>query len=312
MQRLTGIAVLLFTILVGTAHAQVATTDLVPAAPTFYHAKATGTNGANITPDNPAALAWGTPSRVAAGALKAKDTDNTTGLSRDASGQFYGVRAVGQTFGFAAEQLKVDDKNAGTNLDKSNDVQLSLAVGSWLALGIGAGKITSDPTAGSGNDISRQEAGISLKLGPLFYVGAGMYKDKVNASALPGIELSRNATLVGIALRTEGPVQWYLAYDSIQLDSFVNLGNPFGGFDTSRFAAQVHAGWFLLGAQSTQVKVLGSNPPTIKSTLVDIGIAPMMGLSVTARYQKANITQPAPAIIDETVATTSVAVAWLF
>jgi len=319
MKRFALTAVLLGLALIGSAHAQVATTDLVPAAPFFTHPQATGLNGANITPDNPAALAWGTPSRVAIGALKGKFEDNLTPPSPtvDFDGKFGGLRLVGETFGIAVEQLTVDEKNpppgSPSNLDKSNDLQVSLALGKWLAFGIGAGKSKSEAT---GDDISRKEAGISLRLNEIFYLGVAAYQDENTPIGLvPSVSDKRNGTLYGIALRTEGNIKWYVAYDALALNSFdfTPFGGPLsGGFDLSRFSVQAHAGWFLVGASVTDIDVknYGGGKPTVKHKAVDLGFAPMQGLTVTARVQVTDVSDPLPS--DATITTNSLAVAWQF
>jgi hypothetical protein len=304
---LTALLVLLAGLL-GTAQAQVATTDLVPAAPTFIHPNALGANTANITPDNPAALAWGTPSRIAAGMIKGTDDNHAAATSRDYKGDFYGVRLVGSTVGLAAEQTAVKDDsslNLGT-LDKSNDVQVSLNIGNWLALGVGGGKTTSDATL---TDMSRKELGASVRMGDVWYLGLAAYKDTDSPAGL-GTSYDRTGTLAGIALRTEGAWHWYLAYDHIKLDNFDFLGGPQGGIKNDRFTVQLLAGPLLLGASSAKITPLGTGTqPDVKHRAVDVGWAPMTGLTVSARLQSTRLTGNGN---DETLDTKSVALAWLW
>jgi opacity protein-like surface antigen len=312
MKRFALTAALLLAGLVGTAYAQVATTDLVPAAPEFIHPFASGFNGANITPDNPAAVAWGMPSRVAAGYLTGSDDDKNTPPSRDLKGEFFGARLVGEMFGVAAEQVNVKDDsplNLGT-LDKSNDIQLSLNLGKWLALGVGAGKNKSDAT---GFDVSRTEFGASVRLNEVWYLGLAGYQDDNTPVGSP-TSYKRNGVLAGLALRTEGNWRWYLAYDYIKLDSYdfpVANGGPQDGLRTDRFTVQLNVMSFLIGASTSKVKPLEAGPqPDIKHTAFDIGWAPMMGLTVSARVQKTDVT--GGGLLDDTVKTNSLAVAWQF
>lgn len=304
MKRLACLAVLLGVVMLGTAQAQVATTDLVPAAPTFLGSNGLGLNGASITPDNPAAVAWGNPSRVAAGYIKG--TDDVPPFSNDFSGEYYGARLVGETFGFAAEQTKVKDDssfNLGT-LDKTNDVQLSLNLGKSLALGIGAGKTTSDA---AGVDMKRTEAGASLRLNDVWYLGLGAYQDK----ATPGgstSEYKRNGMLAGVALRTEGNWHWYLAYDYIKLNNFDIAGSSVGGYNMGRFTVQLAAGPLVVGAASARTNDESTGATNDwKTTTVDLGYAPMKGFTVSARSQSTKGTTSS-----EKVTTNSVSVAYLF
>ncbi|HKI98381.1 MAG TPA: hypothetical protein VKB51_07905 [bacterium] len=309
MKRIAWMAVLVLAGLVGTAQAQVATTDLVPAAPGFFHYQAIGINGATLTPENPAALAWGGPSRVAAGLIKGTIKDNLGVLpDRNTKGNFVGARLVGQTFGIAAEQMSVKDDssfNLGT-YDKTNDIQLSLNVGNWLGLGVGSGKTSSDAL---GLDLSRKEFGASVRVNEVWYFGLGAVKDTLTPSGSP-TSFDRNGVQAGVALRTEGDIKWYVGLDYVKLNTFPA---PFSGmgFKGTRLSVQMLAHSFLIGAASAKLDVLDTpNPPDVSSHTFDIGYAPMQGLSVTARVQSTNVKDNAPT--DESVDTTSVAVAYQF
>ena len=312
MQRMLILGVaLLATLAAGTARAQVATTDLVPAAPVFIHPNGIGANGANITPDNPAALAWGKPSRVAAGVIKG--TIKLPGLpNADYSGNFLGARAVGETFGVAIEQQKIDDDSIGNKgtLDKSNDGQLSINFGKRFAIGFGIGKTSQSANA---TEMSRTELGGSLRLGEVWYVGVAGYQDKLTQTGTT--EVKRNATLVGIALRTEGTVTWYAAAEQIKLNDFPFTGGPGSGIKDKRLSVQMQAGWLLVGLSSTKVAVISSGtgtPPDVKHTVVDLGIVPMSGLAVSARVQSTKIDDPTGTPPKADIDTTSLALTWLF
>jgi hypothetical protein len=305
MRRLTWLVPLFLAGLVGTAQAQVATTDFVPAAPVFVYPVLSGLNGADITPDNPAALAWGTPSRVAAGPIKGSIKNNLFAApSIDYDGEFYGARFVGGTWGFAAEQSRVKATTPGfiPNWDQSHDAQISLNLGNRLALGVGAGKTKSDV---SGQDFSRTELGASLRLGDVWYLGAGTYKDK--DSAAPGSP-QRNAVLAGVALRTQGSVKWYVAYDYIKQDGFTSGGVTSLGMKVTQGTVQMLAGPFLLGVSAGKIEVSNTTPSDIHRTIYDIGFAPMTGLTISARMQRTRITDNTPT--DVSTDTNSVALAW--
>jgi hypothetical protein len=321
MIRVAILAVLIGLMSAAHAFAQVAATDLVPAAPVFIHPDATAFNGTNITPDNPAALAWGGTPRIAVGKLKGSVKDNL-GVSptTDIEGTFGGFRFVGDTFGIAAESSSVDLKTTpNVNADKSSDVQLSLAFGNGLALGIGAGHSKGETTS---DDISMKEAGVSLRLGSIFYVGVGARQDENRpvgkTSVYTGLPVSakRHVTMGGVAIRTEGDVRYYLALETIRAKSFdftADGGPTEGGFDLNRISAQGVWYSFLLGATfgDLDVKDYGGGKPSVKLKTFDIGFAPIHdSLSLTLRRQETNVTDNNPS--DVTVSTTSLAVAVLF
>ena len=308
MQRMFIVgAALLVALAAGTAQAQVATTDFVPAAPNFVHPAGSGVNGATITPDNPAALAWGMPSRIAVGKLKGTLKDNGV-PDRDFSGDFVGFRFVGSLLGIAvAEQTVKDDSpvNFGT-YDRTVTAQLSLNLGNRLALGIGAGKASQPPTLTS---IPRQQIGASLRLGDIWYVGAAFYQDKLEPA--PGFSFKRNGTLLGVALRTEGTVRWYVGLDHVDLKDF-DVVPASGGIKIDRASVQMLAGWFLLGASTSHVKPTGSNASSVHHAAYDIGFVPMQGLAVSLRIQTTPIFDPGGFVQNGSVDTSSLALSWLF
>lgn len=302
MKRIACVAILVFVGMMGTAQAQVAATGLVPAAPNFMGGSVAGLNGANITPDNPAAVAWSNPSRVAAGAIRG---NNYVPPKYDFSGEFYGARVVGHTLGLAVEQSKVSDdsgSNLGT-LDQSNDVQLSFDVNDTLAVGVGSGKIKSDTAAA---DMKRTEAGAAFRLNEVWYFGLAAYRDKDTYS---GNTYSRNGTLAGVAVRTQGQWHWYLAYDYIDLDNFKISGISTGGFSTSRYTIQLAAGNIVLGASNANIndKSTGSTHDWT-STTYDLGYAPMKGFTVSGRQQTTKATNGST----QKITTNSLAVGWQF
>ncbi|MEE8555463.1 MAG: hypothetical protein V3T00_06355 [bacterium] len=308
MTRFAIPLVLLYLLWCGSAAAQVATTDLVPAAPRLLHPTATGFNSANFTPDNPAALAWGMPSRIGGGILQGELSDNINpAQSFDYDGRFFGLRLVGEAFGFAvAHQAVEDDAGLGLTVDESSDAQLSLKLGDVLALGVGVGAIESETSQA---EMDRISAGASLRLGEIFYLGAGLHRDDAEFVGVTQT-VERDVTMVGVAMRTEGDWNWYLAYDVVDLDDFeFPGGGPGRGFKVSTATVQVLAGSLLIGASLSDVEASGTTDD-ISSRTIDFGWAPMEGLTLTARHLRTESEQAG--VTEETAETTSVAVAWLF
>jgi hypothetical protein len=315
MNRFASLVVLLalplLAALVGTAHAQMATADLVPAAPRIYHPFALGFSTPNIAPENPAALAWGAPSRVAAGMLDGTVEDNQAPFtSSDVSGNYLGGRFVGPTFGFALERQSTKQDSAGfVTEDTSSELQASLRVGEWLALGLGMGDYSRD-AGGFVTDIGRIQYGATVRLAEVFYVGVLAFKDSLEQL---GTSTERSGTGFGLALRTQGPWQWYLAYDALDLPDFPVVTAD-TGFKSSTVTAQVNAGGFLLGVSKADVtrNYDGGGPSDITSTNVDVGWVPMAGFALSLRNSKTDLVDNIGFTTDESVKFTALAVSWLF
>lgn len=272
----------------GVAAAQVAAMDLVPAAARFHHPNAVGINSATITPDNPAALAWSTDSAAAIGATSGSLV--RPGLPQeDQAGRFYGARFVGDTWGLGLEYLAVDQITPPNNsYDRVANAQLSLKMG-WLALGVGTEEVETE-AGGAPFKAKRSGGGLSLRLWGSLYLGAARYWDDVRPPGAPVAE-PRNIDMAGIAFRSKGTVQWYLAYDVIDQDPLP----PQFGLKSHAYTVQMNAGGFLLGASVGSLDVYGpgtSQAPTIRTRTLDIGWAPNMGWSLTLRAHRFNVAPP--------------------
>lgn len=315
----------LLLVIATSANAQVATTDLGPAALKFPHPQAIGLNSTTLTPDNPAALAWGTPSRVAAGKAQGDVTDNNAGQTvLEFDGAFGGFRAVGETFGVAADTYSVkDDVGANLTLDKGSSLQVSVAPTEWLSFGIGAGTEETDSTlidpSSTRQEVDRLMGGATLRLGEIFYIGAGMTQEDATSPDDPlGQVFTRDGTMFGVAVRTEGEWNWYLAADVIDLDDFppVNPGQQGdGGIKLTTLTAQLRADWFFVGIQGGNIDISGNMNTTtdVTTKVVDLGYAPLEGFNISARWQSTDVEDTDPVNpVDATVETTSLALAWMF
>jgi hypothetical protein len=309
MKRFALIAALLAAVAVGSARAQVATTDLVPGTSRFFHTFTSDVNSGNIAPDNPAALAWGGPSRVAAVLTRVADTA-VGPITYDFTGKLVGGRIVGSTFGFAYELQEFKEQAGAADLDDRNsEAQLSLKLGDWLGLGLGVSKpgLTSTALA-IDRQVDRKEFGLSARLGESLYLGLARYQDTESYLGT----FKRNGNLYGIALRTKGPTQWYLAVDVLDLPAFP--GSTYGAeYKVTTLTAQMRSGSFLAGVATSKGDAVIAYPlfpsDSVKSTHLDLGWAPMAGLALTARISKVTV---AGAALDEKVDSKSLAVAWQF
>ncbi len=301
---------LLVVFIAGTAQAQIAVTDLAPPGPVFIHPFATGFNSVNITPQNPAAMAWGAPSYVGVGTLQGEQVNNTAPSTTAFDGKYYGGRFVGETFGFAAEKLRID-METGEVGDETTGVQISVNLGGVLALGAGMEQSKGD---GAQTTIDRQQFGVSLKIGEVFYLGGGVYLDEAEIGGFPGT-YERSVTLIGAALRTEGDWKWFIAYDYMDIENFdLGGGNEASGGKGKTVTVQFQPGPLVVGIAITQIEPTGNTggPDEMESKVIDLGYAPMEGLTVSVRLVRVELDDTATLTIDEEVETNSLTVTWRF
>ena len=275
---LAGAALLLFA---GSASAQVAVPELTPAAPRYFFSDGLGITSATVTPDNPAALQWGMPSRAAFGVFKLHEVDPTTpGSEQDASGRFLGLRGVGERWAGGIETISAD-RSPITFKESATSGQLSFQILQGLALGVGLDRGKTDNGTAT-STLKGTTYGLSVNVQKVFYLGYAMGSEDLDSG---GATASRDTTMVGVGVRTEGSVRWHLAWDEVQKDDFVG-GITGKGFDMTTLTVQAGLGNLLLGGQRVKVapKVGGGNT---KVTVVDVGWAPDKGLTLTARLSRA-------------------------
>jgi hypothetical protein len=266
-------------LLASAAHAQVAVPGMEPGAPRYTIQPERGYNGATITPDNPAALQWGGPSRVVAGYLK--DDADMLGTADDGKGYLLGFRGVWERLGLGLEQLRVV-KNGGAFEDDSS-VQLSVRVFDFLSLGVGKERAHHD-SVGSFTQIDETDYGLSLRLARVFYVGYAKGTHDYSASGVFTPD-SRDVTQYGVALRTEGAWRWLLSYDRMKKEYFAVGGSP--GMDSKTSTIQLLTANWLLGIAQSQVADLGFTLET-KTRYLDLGWVPEKAAwSYTARISSA-------------------------
>jgi len=263
-----------------TAQAQVATTDLLPSAPRYLASFLPLFNGASVTPDNPAALQWGGPSRIVAGTMRLSEGAPAS----DYSGQYLGGRAVGERWAAALEHTSTSGPG---NEETTTSVSLSTALGP-LAIGYGyegyEEKLASD-------QFTEHTLGGSWRIGDSFYVGFGLgssdYSDSTGTTTA-----DRSTSMYGLALRTEGDTRWYFAYDVVDKDDFTN-GVDFG-FVASKASLQVGFGSFVVGVSSLNLDIK-VNTNELNATYFDLGWVPeKMGWTIALQVYDAEITGGSP------------------
>ena len=306
LRRIT--ILLLFTAFIPAAlQAQVATTDLAPGTMRFIHPNAWGLNSASFTPDNPAALAWGKASLVGGGVVQGTFYDFQVATSEDFDGEYLGFRWVGEFISVAAETHSVKGNDTLNPLkDESTNVHAAFNLGGVLALGVAAEEMFNQ---GSDIKVERFTAGASLSLNEMFFVGAALMQEKETSS---GFDLEREGTMFGVAFRIDGDMQWYGAYDVIDLEDFTYQGvSQFGAIKQDTTTLQVNISNLLLGVGVFNVYPEGATDD-VAGDFVEIGWAPEDGLSITVRSLTTKVTDQAAGTDLEKSEMQSLTVAWLF
>lgn len=132
--------------------------------------------------ENPAAMQWGSPSRIGAGYSQGQSVTNPASPDHDNfSGQEGGARLVGSLFSLAldASQLQSDNKPNNNQSEFTNTARGALGVrlGKHVALGIGqADEQIQSPGASAPTRVTLQtpQYGVSLRLDEWFFLGGAL------------------------------------------------------------------------------------------------------------------------------------------
>lgn len=281
-----------------TANAQVAVTDLVPGAPSQVLSGVVGFNGANFTPDNPAALLWGAPTRVGLGGLRTESTDHVSGETTELRGEFGGLRLVGEVGAFGLEHLARKDRFAFN--ETVTNGQFSAKVADFLSWGIGGSKTGVDDGSGS-TDLESVTLGISFNLWDWLFVGYALGNDELKQiTASAELTAIRDLRMFGVAIRTNGAFRFYIEWYGQEKKPFETAAGPTGEAKVSSGALQIIAWNVLVGVATTSIKLDGAGD--IRIGTADLGFAPEQGFAVTARLITVDDMDPATSrdVTDET------------
>jgi hypothetical protein len=275
-----------------TASAQVAVTDLLPGTISFTDPMALGLNQATYTPDNPAALQWGTASLIGAGGLKSKIGSGQPGPSPQYMGNFAGARWIGQDAAAALDYHGVNDDKDAPRLDYTEgNGQLAFRVLSFLSFGVGVGKVSAEDDSAL-QEVTSQLAGVSLNLGDWFYVGYAGGKDelavfpKVAGAPFNSLRVNRDVNLYGVAIRTSGTVRFYLEASGGNRKNFASPLLPAqdqGGVETSTGAVQLAVWNIVVGFADTTYRLKDQQDSDIERRTYDLGWVREHGIALTAR-----------------------------
>lgn len=298
MRKLMGVLAALLGLCVPLAQAQVATPELAPAGLRVYDSRFPISPMINIVPENPAAMQWGAPSRIGVGLLDGNKSDAFDGVSSSYDGNFGGFRWVRQRFSLGAETGGFTVEFPGAPpLARLEKKQSSFALAfSWpesLAIGLATHKWTDDTLSPPGGqrdtlEFSSWTAGLSWRLGETFFVAGAFGQEDFQRTfpAVPGTE-GRDHYMAGLGLRGGGTLIWRLEVDTFHHDDFkdpVNMGFA-PGYDLNQFSAEGILGGWLLGGAAYDLKGLQPMAPSISGYSLDVGYAPLTGLTLTWRYE---------------------------
>jgi hypothetical protein len=306
--------------------AQVAATDLMPGQVRYLTVEAGLFNSPGFTPDNPAALMWGGPSRIGLGHLEHKGPANGAMSSETINGDFIGGRWVGERIALGAEYLSAADDAASVRLEqKLSSAQIAFKVADFLSFGVALDNEELDTVqnlftpAGTtipvpvSTDTTDKLLGVSLNLGDWLYLGYGAGSEEQQRTEFGASQnAQRNVTQSGIAVRTLGTVRVYLAYDVIDRSDFSNVSGPAGdGVTFSSGTAQLGVWNALVGYSQTDVHDKHTPNDTVQYSHYDMAWAPEKGLALA--YRRAKLTlKPALAPAEQTFSTDSIVATYLF
>jgi len=289
----------------GPALAQVATTDLVPAAPRYFRNDQGSFNRATLAADNPAAIAWSKPARAAFGLVNVDTSQPQAGTSAAFSGYFVGYRGMKERLAYALQHLAVDGDSNSSLKETATAGHVAYQVAEVLALGAGLDLAESSFYGGLKNTVEANTIGASLNLAKSFYFGYAIGRDRYETST--GITGARDTTMLGVAVRAKGGWDWHIGYDKLDKDNFDNGVGL--GYDATTFTLQVLAGDWVVGAQRVTKTGKGSSNP-FHVTVVDAGYAPQRGMSLTGRYASGQ--QESGGAVSEKARTVSVIIGYGF
>lgn len=283
-------------LIAGVAQAQVAVTELVPAAPRFYFSGGLGFTNATVTPDNPAAITWGEPARFAAGRIDLKTKNPAVpGSEANFSGYYAGYRGVTDTFAFGLEHVTTSQDSGGFQDEKLTNGHLAFQALDGLSLGaaLEKGEVNNGTVT---TKLDSTVLGLSVSLKEKFYIGYAIIDDSYSDST--GVDDSRDGNMIGLALRLEGGWNWLLAYDKIDRADFTG-GGPGNGYDATTFTVQAQASEWTFGIQDVTVKGKGAGSGSFDALVYDLAWAPEQGIGVGLRYSDGDQSNAGGGIVQE-------------
>jgi len=297
----------------GVLHAQVAVPSMVPARPEVLDPGMLPLD-ASFTPENPAAMQWGTPSQVAYGVMEAevrhKDFPNDD--PDDFRGTYGGFRWVGQRFSLAAEDITLKDREPYFDIKQNtNSVALAFRYDDGLAFGLETGRSEDrhffpgapipppDPSAGK-TEVDRTTIGVSFRFWERLFLGIAQTRESwmIAITEPPPafrIEQSRVVEKYGLGLRAGTTYRIHAEYDVISKEPFEGPGEKHQEEEREVAVLELKVWNFLVAGRATTIRHLRERTPNteIKAKYdvmaMDYGWAPDDGLAIMVHLSKSKI-----------------------
>ena len=265
------------------AFAQVAAPSFSPGTARVVRLDIFGFNSATFTPDNPASLMWGAPTRLGLGAVQLESRDNYAGY-------FTGARLVGMAMAFGVEYLAFE--NTGDSIEHAEqivNIQFASKVFDFLSWGFGQEYVTVEDRRGK-RDLSSVTIGASSNIADFIYLGFAIGHDAVKENRPTGnLFYDRDFRMYGAALRTSGDYRLYLDLSLLDKDDFDHPFGNDGGYAATTGTLQLSAWNIVASAAYTEIALKkdfdrqGNNAVTVSTR--ELGFVPAEGISIFVRQE---------------------------
>lgn len=325
MRRILPLLVLLLAGGASLCLGQVAVPEIGPGSVRVYDTRPTVLPSNSIVPENPAALRWGSPSRVVVGGLRGHASTATQGASTRDDGSFSGFSLVGQAGAVAGESthLLTQFPINGTTVPHVEKWLQSgaLAFGApeTLAWGAGVTHFHADAVPGypaaapiTQADSHGWNAGLSWRAGEHLYLGGVYGEEKGFLDGTFTGRVDRRHGALGVGLRGGGTIIWHLEADRIRYDDFLDRHGfvHLPGYGITQYTAEAMLGSWLFTYCGYTLKDSKGNAPDVQGYTADFGYSPLSGFNLTWRYEHSDGTQQGTRVTAQ--ALNALTLAWLF
>jgi hypothetical protein len=304
----------IFTIAAASAQAQVAVSEMVPAAPRIIDPTEVVPTASFVTP-NPAAMQWGAPSRWGGGTLSSEreQTAPTTGTPVEFGGIYAGARVLGKNLTVAGYMLELGDDTNTFSLEADwNVLAGGVAFQSGDNITFGVSMERADNTvSGVSLDFNTINLGLSVKASDKIYLGLALGTEDINVASESG---DRSVQKYGVGYRAGGQSQTH--FEAYIVDREANDQFSAGAFSDSNekvLVAEVILGSIFLGASLSNT-TQDRNDQEINALIFDIGWAPKNGLALLFHRESATtesgVSTTSPT--EDDTSTTAISIAWSF
>jgi hypothetical protein len=274
--------------------------------------------------DNPAAMQWGTPSRIGAAYSKGELVTDPVTVKDNSEGGSAGVRLVDRPAAGALEYSRIESTTRPFNQSEYNDtVRAALAIGLGKQISLGVGQTNEQIETGGVSGQLRDSLetpvyGVTLRPVEWLYLGGAGGKESVKHDNLnfpaANYRTTRDIYMYGLGIRagSDSAAQTHIEYYVKDRGKYADASIA-GGRETSRTAvAELAVASFLAGIAVTHTE-RDTGFPTSDETRVELGLVPTRGYALVVRRQETTDTFPAgAAILSRTASVYTIAIMYQF